>query len=208
MGSWIDKTVYHGSDRIIKLADVDFLNRRENCDFGKGFYVTENKLIAEEWVCNKETPVINAYRMKVRSSDVLHLEKREWVAVVSFYRENIGSVMLTSEIICGTIANDRMDDSFSLFLDGVIGDLRLIKCLDYCKLGNQFCFRSSADCLTEENSYELKGLELQKASERFYNRRSSMESQLRLIRRQSIEGELFVEDYVQRGGYSEKKLEL
>jgi len=40
--------LYHGSDRVRQLKDISFPGLRSDCDFGRGFYLTPDKHIAEE----------------------------------------------------------------------------------------------------------------------------------------------------------------
>jgi len=187
--------VYHASDETKRIEDIKFPGLRTDCDFGAGFYVAHNKNTAEEWVCTRHNPVINVYRLECVDNDILYIRDRSWVQVVTFYRRGIGKVSIRSNVACGVIANDRLDDSLSLFLNGDIGDLRLIRCLDYCNFGDQFVFRESSNGLLFEDSYVLKGLDLQRANERFYERRRNMRGALQSIRRSSIDGEKFIEDY-------------
>ena len=61
--SMIEIPVYHGSSKIMDIPDIQFPGPREDCDFGRGFYVTQHKITAEEWVLKEETPVINKYTL-------------------------------------------------------------------------------------------------------------------------------------------------
>jgi len=152
-------TLYHASDQIRKVEDIIFPGPRNNCEFGVGFYLAESKQTAEEWVIGRTNPTINVYNFDIPSTSVLYLTGRDWVRVVVGFRKKQYKINFKSHIICGIIANDRMDESLSTFLDGEIGDLRLLKCLDYCKLGNQYLLRKPISDLKYVKHYALKGLE-------------------------------------------------
>jgi len=101
-----------------------------------------------------------------------------------------------------------MFESFIPFMQGTIGDKRLMECLDFCKLGNQYCLKKSASGLTYVKSYPLKGLELQKAYERYRNRKRGLHPGLREIYRKQIAGEKFIDDYLAEGAYVQPDVRL
>lgn len=195
--------VYHAGDKIIQVKDISFPGPRENCDFGAGFYVAANKQTAEEWVKDGTTPIINIYDFLEPQTNVLYLHGEDWIRVVVGFRTKAYRVNFKSPVICGAIADDRIDISLPLFMQGEIGDQRLLKCLDFCKFGDQYLFRESPINLTDVRSYDLKGQELQRARTRNAARKRDMLNELQRIRRQPIAGELYIEDYLARGDYIE-----
>ena len=199
----INVTLYHGSDREIRVKDIEFPGPRNDCDFGRGFYLTEVKNVAAEWIFEETNPIINEYNFSFSRNQVLYLKNENWLRVVVGFRENQYKVRFKSPVIHGLIADDRMSSVMPPFLIGTIGDKRLIKCLDYCKLGNQYCIREYIESLKFVRSYKLKGLELQQAADGFRNRRRGMQEQLIQIQRNSISGEKFIENYVKMGDYVE-----
>ena len=199
----IEMPVYHGSSRKMDIPDIQFPGPREDCDFGRGFYVTQHKTIAEEWVIKEETPVINKYMLQAPGRDILRLTGRDWLKVVIGYRTNAFHTSLKSPIVCGTIANDRLVPSFNAFMGETIGDLRLLECLEMAELGDQYSFRVSAEYLRWEGSYPLKGMELERAMARNRNRMQNMHNRVRDIYRKQVEGEKYIYEYLEEGGYNE-----
>jgi len=195
--------VYHGGERELPLDKIEFAGRRRDYDFGDGFYVTENRQVAEEWSKDRSTPVVNAYRLEIPSNEILHLKDQDWLRVIVGFRLQKYKVVFKSSYIRGAIANDRMDVSLSFFLSGEIGDLRLIKCLEYCKLGDQYLLKKLPDKAEHLEARRLHGLALQTAYNRNIARRHNMDNALLKIRRQSVEGELFIDDYLAKGDYIE-----
>ena len=199
----IEMPVYHGSSKTMDIPDIVFPGPREDCDFGRGFYVTQHKIIAEEWVIKEAIPIINKYILKAPKRDVLRLAGTDWLKVVIGYRTNAFPASLKSPIVCGTIANDRLVPSFNAFMGETIGDLRLLECLELAELGDQYSLRKSAKYLEWEGSYQLKGMELERAVMRNRNRMSNMHNRVREIYRKQIEGEKFIYEYLEEGGYNE-----
>ena len=196
-------TLYHASTEVKPVASIVFPGPRDGCDFGQGFYLTANKQVAEEWVFDKVTPVINSYLCHISKTDILHISGEGWIRVIIAFRTQLIKTFFKSPVICGVIADDRLDESIASFLLGDIGDVRLIRSLDYCNLGVQYCLRTSSQYLFNHSFKELKGMELQRAQQRFLSRRFSMLDGLRKIRREPVIGERFIEDYVDLGDFYE-----
>ena len=140
-GDVVSKILYHGCDRAVLIEDIKLPGPRATCDFGSGFYLTESKRVAAEWVARNTTPVLNRYTFTANKNEILYLTGEAWLRVVVGFRTGKYKVFLKSPVICGIIANDRMDISLLFFLRGEIGDQRLFRCLDLCKLGNQYLLR-------------------------------------------------------------------
>ena len=195
--------LYHGSDRVRQIEDILFPGPRLTCDFGDGFYLTESIRVAEEWVAREADPVLNIYEFSASKDEILFLTDEAWLRVVVGFRTGKYNVFLKSPVVRGIIANDRMDISLPFFLRGEIGDKRLFRCLDYCKLGNQYLLRKSVKYLCNHTYKPLKGTELQQAEKRREARRRGMEDQLQKIRRQPVTGEKFIDDYLADGDFYE-----
>lgn len=195
-------TLYHASDKIVRVEDVLFPGPRENCDFGSGFYLTEDKRIAEEWVFRLDTPYINVFEY-TPVTPPLHLEGEDWIRVILGFRKRTLKVHFSSNVIYGLIADDRMFPSLDLFLEGTLGDKRLGKCLSFVNLGKQYCFRNSVEGLVYQESYPLKGLEKQRAAERSRDRKRGMDSGLRDIIQNQPPGEKFIQHYKEMGDWHE-----
>jgi len=197
-------TLYHASDKIINPEDIRFPGPRENCDFGSGFYLTEDKRIAEEWGFRLDSPVINVFEYTPSNLSSLHLEGEDWIRVILGFRKRLLNTHFTSNVIYGLIADDRLFPSLDLFLEGTIGDKRLEKCLSFVNLGKQYCFKNSVEGLVYQRSYTLKGLEKQNASERSRDRKRGMDSGLRdIIQNQPSSGEKFIQHHEEMGDWHE-----
>ena len=202
-GDVVKAKLYHGSDKAVQIEDIMIPGPRATCDFGDGFYLTESRRVAEEWVARDSTPVLNTYDFSALKEEVLYLAGEAWLRVIVGFRTGKYRVNLKSPVICGVIANDRMDISLPFFLRGEIGDKRLFRCLDYCKLGNQYLLRQTVKHLSNHTFKPLEGVRLKQAEERGAVRRRGMEAQLQKIRRQPVHGEKFIDDYLAGGDFHE-----
>lgn len=196
------KLLYHGGDRELKTENIQFPGIRLNCDFGQGFYLAENKESAEEWIRKKKTPVVSVYEYDDDKEEQIVLNGKDWLKVVLGFREKLFDITFNKNVIVGAIANDDMTISIPAFMLGGIagiGDIRLIKSLEYCKLGNQYVFKNNANGLRFVDSYELKGVELEIAINRHKARRVTMNNDLLKLRGSVFEGEKYIEDYRKEG---------
>ena len=196
------KLLYHGGDRALPVESIQFPGIRINCDFGQGFYLAENKDAAEEWIRKRKTPIVTVYEYDDNPENQILLKNVDWLKVVLGFREKLFNINFSKNVIVGAIANDDMTISIPAFMLGGIagiGDIRLIKSLEYCKLGNQYVFKNSANGLRYVDSYELKGEDLKNAIQRHKERRVTMNKDLLQLRGSVFEGEKFIEDYREEG---------
>ena len=112
--------LYHGSNMLVK--DVDFARCRVGKDFGKGFYLTEDKHQAMRMamlVARREgvgVPTLNTFLFdeSIMFSDYLKIIKFdsysvEWADFVLLNRNNSTDVVAHDyDIVYGPIANDRI----------------------------------------------------------------------------------------------------
>ena len=168
----------------------------------QGFYFAENKETAEEWIRKRKTPIVTVYEYNNNPEEQILLTGEDWLKVVLGFREKLFDVSFSRNVVVGAIANDDMTISIPAFMLGGIagiGDVRLIKSLEYCKLGNQYVFKNSANGLRYVDSYELKGAELENAIQRHKARRVTMNKDLLQLCGSVFEGEKFIEDYREEG---------
>jgi len=196
------KLLYHGGSKALPIENIQFPGIRVNCDFGQGFYLAENKDAAEEWIRKRNTPIVTVYEYDDNPEEQIILKETDWLKVVLGFREKLFNINFSKNVIIGAIANDDMTISIPAFMLGGIagiGDKRLIKSLEYCKLGNQYVFKNNANGLRYVDSYELKGAELENANQRHKERRITMNKDLLQLRGSLFEGEKFIEDYREEG---------
>lgn len=81
--------LYHGSDQIVERPL--YKKGREDNDYGKGFYLTEEKDKANAWavVNGTDRAFCNLYDFPIEDMNVLHLDDHGvlvWIAEVTFHR--------------------------------------------------------------------------------------------------------------------------
>lgn len=163
-------TLYHGSKSGIRRSIAPI--SREQCDFGKGFYMGTDRSQPLTLICND--PKARLYTLSVDLSNLKILDVQiglDWALFLAYNRAKMESVKNTQiynrfknlgegyDMIIGYIANDRMFVVLDRFFHGEITDLALINSLSALKLGKQYV------AITEKACEKIKVLDEQKLSE-------------------------------------------
>ncbi len=136
--------LYHGSN--IEIENIDLNYSRKGKDFGRGFYLNQNKqqaLAMAERNVQREmsgTPIINAYLF---DDSILHTESdlnikvfddytEDWAEFILKNRNNNTEIQAHSyDIVIGPIANDTVGVQIRRFILGYISVERLIEELKF-----------------------------------------------------------------------------
>ena len=119
--------VYHGSYCIVDKPDIKF--SREALDFGKGFYVTNIKIQAQNWTkkfkLRGQKAYINIYELpkdhikeSYRVKEFLYYDN-EWLDFILECRSEC-SIYNSYDMIIGGIADDRVYNTMELYEDNLI----------------------------------------------------------------------------------------
>ncbi|MDD6071007.1 MAG: DUF3990 domain-containing protein [Clostridiales bacterium] len=157
------KILYHGSENIIEKPQWG--KGALTNDYGRGFYCTENKELAMEWACAKNTNgYANQYELDMRGLLVLNLNSPEynilnWLALLADHRtywekssiseqakkylkENFLPDIKKYDIIIGY----RADDSYFSFAQDFVANAISLRQLDNAmhlgRLGEQVVLKS------------------------------------------------------------------
>lgn len=159
--------LYHGSDTVIE--NPIFNKGRIDVDFGVGFYLTEDKRMAQKWSCNKTESILNVYDAELSELNVKRLKADgEWLDYVIYNRTQEGEKPFDDtnyDIIIGPTADDKLFATIDLYSDGVITKEQTIKVVNCMKHSAQVVFKNDAairKALVFREAKELKGLERQK----------------------------------------------
>ena len=178
-----DKTtrvLYHGSKKGItgEIAPIS----REECDFGKGFYMGTATLQPLTLVCAEDKPKLYTVELDLSGLKVLEVDiGMDWAMMIAYYRKQMERVKDTPiyekyahfadgyDVIIGYIANDRMYTELARFFNGTITDVALLKCLSVLDLGKQYVAISQKACdqiriLEQRDLHLLECLALQDKS--------------------------------------------
>lgn len=157
------KTIYHGSDHIIKAPE--YCGGKAYNDYGRGFYCTEDLSMAKEWgVRTTSDGFANKYNLDCAGLSVLDLNGEDycllhWLAILLENRTfamlgglaQEGKKYLTSrfhlpyekfDIIQGYRADDSYFSFAQDFLNGSISYRQLASAMHLGKLGQQFVLKS------------------------------------------------------------------
>ena len=165
--------LYHGSKKGIQgqIAPIS----REQCDFGKGFYMGTNTLQPLTLVCAEDKPKFYTVELDLTGLKVLHVDiSLDWAMLIAYFRKEMESAKGSDiyehyanfakgyDVIVGYIANDRMYVELTRFFNRTLTDTALINCLSALDLGMQYVAVTEKACkqikvLKEE---ELSTLEL------------------------------------------------
>ncbi len=158
--------LYHGSDMVIKKPLSQ--KGRADVDFGKGFYMTEDKKMAQKWACNKNISIVNVYEADLSLLNVKQLlADEEWLDYVVFYRTHEGKLPFDDtlyDVICGPTADDKLFVTLDMYSDGFLSKqqaIHIINCMNY---SCQVVFKNDAameNAVRFKEAKELKGLERQ-----------------------------------------------
>ena len=149
--------LFHGSKKGI-TGDIAPISREE-CDFGKGFYMGTSTLQPLTLVCNEDKPKFYAVELDMTGLKVLTVDiGMDWAMLIAYHRKEMESAKGTAiyekyahmtdgyDIIIGYIANDRMYTELFRFFNKTLTDTALIHCLSALDAGKQYVAVSESAC--------------------------------------------------------------
>lgn len=134
--------LYHGSTQ--EIDEIDLSKSRPNKDFGRAFYLSEDKEQAEEMAAFKAdfedgTPVVNAYEFDESQLGTLRFKRFEtysveWAHFVYDHRtEPNGNNLHDFDVVYGPIANDRIGAQITRYKQGYISFDEFLERIKYIK---------------------------------------------------------------------------
>lgn len=149
--------LYHGSKKGI-TGDVAPISREE-CDFGRGFYMGTSTLQPLTLICNEDKPKFYAVELDLTGLKVLTVDVgMDWAMLIAYHRKEMESAKGTAvyekyahiadgyDVIIGYIANDRMYTELFRFFNKTLTDVALINCISALDLGKQYVAISEKAC--------------------------------------------------------------
>ena len=149
--------LFHGSKSGItgQIAPIS----REHCDFGAGFYMGTNPLQPLTLICDFDESKFYAVSIPLKGLSTLEVPADlDWAFLVAFHRGRMEKVKGTalynrfvrmtaeSDLIIGSIANDRMFYVLDNFFLGNITDVALVQSLSALQLGKQYVAKTQNAC--------------------------------------------------------------
>ena len=148
-------TVYHGSYTVVKEPKV--VKSRNTKDFGNGFYCTIIREQAERWARRYETPMVNAYTVRMDESlKILEFSDmtEEWLDFIIDCRHGKTH---DYDIVIGAMANDQIYNFIADYMDGIITreQFWVLARFKYPTHQINFCTPKAIECLEFISSEEL-----------------------------------------------------
>lgn len=138
--------VYHGSSTEVKQPNLSFSDT--NTDFGLGFYVTTDPLMAERWAANKKDSVVSVYEFDIDGLNVKSFGvTREWLLYICKNRVPDRFRSVTEQdadkfpVIIGPTADDKMFKMLNRFFDDEISEDVAVTCLSAVRIGEQIAIK-------------------------------------------------------------------
>ena len=145
--------LFHGSKN--GLSEVTILCSRDNCDFGKGFYLGETYTQALSFVCEKEKSSVYSFRYSLANLKIKRFEcNLEWMLAICYYRGTLGKFssnpkvsqiaadVEAADVVIAPIADNKMFYVMAQFTEGEINSDVALHSLSASKLGLQFVFKT------------------------------------------------------------------
>lgn len=149
--------LYHGSKSGIEGAIAP--KSREQCDFGKGFYMGTEPSQALTLICDYEKSKF--YMVSVGTDALASIEvpaDLDWAMLVAYHRGKMEKINGTpfyhkyrdmtanADLVIGSIADDRMFFVIDNFFIGNVTDAALVNSLSALQLGKQYAAVSQKGC--------------------------------------------------------------
>ena len=198
--------LFHGSK--YGLSAVTILGSRDNCDFGKGFYLGETYKQALSFVCEKEKSSVYSFRYSFDDLKIKRFEcDLEWMIAICYYRGTLGRFSSNSmvskiineiegvDVVIAPIADNKMFYVMAQFTEGEINADVALHSLSASKLGLQFIFKTEKALknLIPIERYYLSNPEREDCR-KFLNERSyEIDTKLKLAKREFRTG-LYIEE--------------
>ena len=198
--------LFHGSKYGIDQLSCG--GSRNNCDFGKGFYLGESYTQALSFVCENNQSCVYSFVCDISTLEVLEFScSLEWMIAICYYRgtikeyENSNIVkqviekINNADVIIAPIADNRMFYIMSLFASGEINADVALHSLSASKLGKQYIFKTekSMNCIKPIDKYYLCKEEKKDCIQTLTIRALEIETKLKMAKREFKNG-LFIEE--------------
>ena len=199
--------LFHGSKTGIK-GKIKPISR-DRCDFGQGFYMGTQLQQPLTLICTHAESVLYVLEFDLNNLKVVHVPTDiDWAMLVAYSRGELEKCKGTSfydkyrkmlegsDVVIGSIANDRLFFVLDRFFEGAITDKGLVECLSALQLGVQYVALTEKACgqvkvISENILSELERLCLDDISKS--NRQYGIETANEICKNYRREGRFFDE---------------
>ena len=198
--------LFHGSKN--GLVEVTISGSRDNCDFGKGFYLGETYNQALSFVCEKDKSCVYSFRYSLKELKIKRFEcNLEWMLAICYYRGTLGDFCSSptvgkivadidaADVVIAPIADNKMFYVMTQFTEGEINADVALHSLSASKLGLQFIFKTerALQNLIPIEKYYLSNPERNDCRKVLNERSYEIDTKLKLAKREFKTG-LYIEE--------------
>lgn len=198
--------LFHGSKN--GLSCIDVIDARQNCDFGKGFYLGESYYQALAFVNEKEKSSVYSFSCSLDDLTVKKFEcSLDWMLAICYYRGTLGeyadralvqrviSEIEDADVIVAPIADNKMFYIMEQFTEGEINADVALHSLSASKLGLQYVLKSekALERLAPIEKYYVSIPEREDCKKQLIERSFEIDTKLRLAKREYKTG-LYIEE--------------
>lgn len=198
--------LFHGSKN--GLSEVNVFGSRDNCDFGKGFYLGQTYNQALSFVCEYESASVYSFRYSFDGLKIIEFDcSIDWMLAICFFRGTIKKFAESSmvqgivkrieeaDVIIAPIADNKMFYIMSQFAEGEINADVALHSLSASGLGLQYIIKTEKalkKCIPIERYY-LSAPEREDCRKTLIERGYEIDTKLKLAKREFKEG-LYIEE--------------
>jgi len=198
--------LFHGSK--YGLSEITISGSRDNCDFGKGFYLGETYNQALSFVCEKEKSCVYSFRYSLADLKIKQFEcDLEWMLAICYYRGSlrefcsnsmIGKIVAdieAADVVIAPIADNKMFYVMAQFVEGEINADVALHSLSASKLGLQYIFKTekALQNLVPIEKFYLSNPEREDCRRALNERSYEIDTKLKLAKREFKTG-LYIEE--------------
>lgn len=198
--------LFHGSKR--GLSEISVEGARENCDFGKGFYMGEAYNQALAFVCENENSSVYSFKYSLDDLKIKEFDcSLDWMLAICHYRgtldgfaqnakvREIVSEVEAADVVIAPIADNKMFYIMAQFTDGEINADVALHSLSASKLGLQYVFKTEKALANLEpvEKYYLCSPEREDCKTALNARSYEIDTKLKLAKREFKAG-LYIEE--------------
>ena len=198
--------LFHGSKSGLSTISCD--GSRDNCDFGKGFYLGQTYSQALSFVYEYDKSSVYSFRYSLDDLDVVRFDcTMEWMLAICHYRgtlgpysqnalvANIAEQVERSDVVIAPIADNKMFYIMAQFTEGEINADVALHSLSASSLGQQYVFKTdkALKSLTPLGKYYVCIPEREDCRRLMNERSYEIDTKLKLSKREYKTG-LYIEE--------------
>ncbi|MCQ2551157.1 MAG: DUF3990 domain-containing protein [Clostridia bacterium] len=198
--------LFHGSKYGLEKVSID--QSRDNCDFGKGFYLGESYAQALAFVAENEKSSVYSFAYNLEGLNVLEFDcSVDWMLAICHYRGTLGKYsnskaiqeliakVEAADIVVAPIADNRMFYIMAQFTEEEINADVALHSLSTSKLGKQYIIKSekALERLNPIEKYYICSQEREECKKHLIERSYEIDTKLKLAKREFRNG-LYIEE--------------